>query len=153
MEKIENYRLINRSISIIQRLSNPYFDKQLSNYHIGCGQQFFLMHISKNPGISFQDLAKYGNYDKATATRAVQKLESEGYVSAKMDESDKRLRHLYTTEKAKPVLEAAWKVVTDWMKIITVGFTEEEVEQADELLKRMSDNAHSYMESLKGEES
>ena len=72
---VKEHREIGKYISMIQRLSNIYFANELSSYQIGCGQQFFLLQIFKNPGISLQELASNGSYDKATATRAVKKLE------------------------------------------------------------------------------
>lgn len=77
---VNKHREIGKYISILQRLSNIYFANELSSYQIGCGQQFFLLQIFKNPGISLQELASNGSFDKATATRAVKKLEEEAYV-------------------------------------------------------------------------
>ena len=76
---MNKHREIGKYISILQRLSNIYFANELSSYQIGCGQQFFLLQIFKNPGISLQELASNGSFDKATATRAVKKLEEEAY--------------------------------------------------------------------------
>ena len=78
VERMNEHREIGKYISILQRLNNMYFANQLSFYQIGCGQQFFLLQIYKNPGMSLHELASYGQYDKATATRAVKKLEEEG---------------------------------------------------------------------------
>lgn len=149
---MEQLRYLNRYISIIQRMSNPYFDRKLSAYHIGCGQQFFLLHIFQNPGITFWELAAMGHYDKATATRAVQKLENGGYVRSEMDLADKRVRHIYITDKALPILEETRKTLDGWVDILTKGFEEEEIQQAQELLKRMSLNAREYTQRHKGEE-
>ena len=77
MGDVNKHREIGKYISILQRLSNIYFANELSSYQIGCGQQFFLLQIFKNPGISLQELASNGSFDKETATRAVKKLEEE----------------------------------------------------------------------------
>lgn len=140
---------INRYLSILYRVSNPYFDEQLSSLRIGCGQQFFLLNIYKHPGISFQRLASEGYYDKATATRAVKKLLQEGYVRQESDEADKRLKHLYITEKAGPIIQATYQVLEQWLGVITDGFTEEEIHQSAGFLERMALNARLYMERQK----
>ena len=85
MGDVNKHREIGKYISILQRLSNIYFANELSSYQIGCGQQFFLLQIFKNPGISLQELASNGSYDKATATRAVKKLEEEGVQITEVD--------------------------------------------------------------------
>ena len=46
--------------SIIYRLGNRYYDRELARYQIGCGQQFFLLRIHENEGISMYDLAQTG---------------------------------------------------------------------------------------------
>ena len=95
---------LGRNISIAYRLSNRFYDRVLSPYQIGCGQQFFLLRIYENQGISMYDLARMGRFDKGTVTRAVQKLEEQGYVRCVPDERDKRVRRLYTTDMVEPIL-------------------------------------------------
>ena len=41
-----------------RRNTQKYFDSILEYYHIGGGQQFFLVHIYENNGITMYDLAK-----------------------------------------------------------------------------------------------
>ena len=114
-------REIGKNISIIQRLKNIYYGNELSSYQIGCGQQFFLLQIFKNPGMSLQELASFGHFDKATATRAVKKLEEQGYVITKTEVSDRRVRKIYITEKAESVVEKTWVCVEDWENIILLS--------------------------------
>ena len=82
---------INKNASIIYRLSQIYFDAELSPYRIGCGQQFFLLRIYDFPGINILDLAQKGYFDKGTTARAVKKLEELGYVRREIDENDRRI--------------------------------------------------------------
>lgn len=149
---MEKHREIGKYISIIQRLSNIYFANNLSSYQIGCGQQFFLLHIFRNPGISLQELAAYGYYDKATATRAVKKLEEEGYVRLLTDEEDKRVRHIFATEKAEYVAKKMLESVGTLNNILLDGFDEKEREEAVAVLVRMAGNAHEHIIGHKGKE-
>lgn len=148
-EKLKEECFLNRYISVLYRMSNPYFDRQLHEFQMGCGQQGFLLHISKHPGISFQELAANGHYDKATATRAVRKLEELGYVRLEKDQKDHRIRHIYLTEQANPVMDAAESCLEEWQTVITKGFTKEEQQTAEELLERMAGNAHHHMLKLR----
>ena len=97
---------LGRNISIAYRLSNRFYDRVLSPYQIGCGQQFFLLRIYENQGISMYDLARMGRFDKGSVTRAVQKLEEQGYVRCVPDERDKRVRRLYTADMVEPIAKA-----------------------------------------------
>lgn len=145
-------REIGRYISIVERLKKMYYANKLASYQIGCGQQFFLLQIFMNPGMNLQELASFGHYDKATATRAVSKLQEEGYVLTETGAGDKRMREIYLTEKAKPVVEKTWECVDDWEEMILKGFTKEERDVAEKLLIRMADNARNHMLEHKGKE-
>ncbi len=136
---------INRHISTIYRLSQAYFDKKLKPYGIGCGQQFFLLRIHEHPGISVLELAQSGHYDNGTATRAIQKLEQQGYVRCEQGSLDKRVRRIYATEAALPVIEKTREITAIWRGKLTDGFTDEEREQALALLERMSQNARAFV--------
>ncbi|ADL02962.1 MarR family winged helix-turn-helix transcriptional regulator [Lacrimispora saccharolytica] len=149
---MNEHREIGKYISILQRLNNMYFANQLSFYQIGCGQQFFLLQIYKNPGMSLHELASFGHYDKATATRAVKKLEEEGYVLTEMAKEDKRLRRIYVTDKAAAVVEKTLESVAEWADIILKGFTKEERDAAEQMLIRMAYNASHHIMEQKGKE-
>ena len=102
--------------------------------------------------MSLQELASFGHFDKATATRAVKKLEEQGYVITKTEVSDRRVRKIYITEKAESVVEKTWVCVEDWENIILDGFTKEERDDAEQILKRMADNARNHMIGRKGKD-
>ena len=140
---------LGRHASILYRQANRFYDRALAPYGIGCGQQFFLLRIFEHQGINVLDLARLGQFDKGTATRAVQKLEELGYVRSEADGSDKRVRRLYPTELAEPVVQAAYDARRRWIALLTRGMTPEEAEAARGLLVRIAENA---ILALEGEE-
>lgn len=139
-------------ISVIQRNTQKYFDSILEDYHIGGGQQFFLVHIYENDGITMYDLARLGQFDKATVTKAVRKLEELGYVEVRTDKTDRRIRHLFTTEKAAPVVKRTYEVRKLWREslIEELAIPEEEIyrifksmaEQSCRTLEKLSEKKH-----------
>lgn len=131
--------------SIIYRLGNRYYDRELARHQIGCGQQFFLLRIYENEGISMYDLAKTGYYDKGTVTRAIQKLEELSLIRCQVDEADRRIRHLYTTPAARPIVENLYETRQKWNRILTAGMTEQEADEAQRLLGKMAGNAYNYI--------
>ncbi|MDW2797840.1 MarR family transcriptional regulator [Clostridium boliviensis] len=152
MNNLDKHREIGKCISILQRLNNMFYANRLSSFQIGCGQQFFLLQVFKNPGMNLHDMALNGHYDKATATRAVKKLEEEGYVRTETEEEDKRVRRIYLTDQAKPVVEKTVECVDEWTDIILAGFTGEERQEAEQLLIRMASNAHHFTTRHRGKE-
>ena len=142
-------------ISIIQRNTNRYFDLSLEPDQIGSGQQFFLLRIHENKGITMNDLAQMGSFDKGTVTKAVQKLIEQGYVRMTVDKQDKRVRHLYTTEQAKQVVEHIYELHDTWNDQITASLTPDERQTVFALLERMAQGSCAVLNSLsesKGEE-
>lgn len=115
-----------RYISIIERNTRRYYDSLLEPSGIGSGQQFFLLRIYENDGISMYDLAKLGNFDKATVTRAVQRLVGQGYVKSILDPADHRIRRLHVTETAMPLIRYIYQIRDAW----TDGLTRELDEEA-----------------------
>lgn len=115
-----------KSISLIQRNTNRYFDNMLEEYQIGSGQQFFLLRIFEKNGITMYDLARNGGYDKGTVTKAVQKLVDQGYVECSMDPVDKRVRHLHVTPYGIPVVEKIYEIRDLWKNYLISELEEEE---------------------------
>lgn len=136
---------LGRHASILYRQANRFYDRALAPYGIGCGQQFFLLRIFEHQGINVLDLARLGQFDKGTATRAVQKLEEEGYIRSEPDPQDRRMRRLYTTPAAEPFVQEVFAARERWNQILTRGIRQEEIEQADKLLAHMAENALNYI--------
>ena len=132
---------ISKYASMMYRCGQIYYDEQLESYHIGCGQQFFLLRIHENPGISQFELATQGFYDKGTTARAVKKLEELGYITRHVDEIDHRMIRLYVSEKALPLIQTIQHVLEQWHDALMEGFHPEEKKMARELMQRLGENA------------
>ena len=94
-----------RYLSILDRLMRMYYDHGLSGFEIGWGQQFYVEYLYDHPGASAQEMAACIRVDKATLTKTIQKLTQVGYVRAAADERDRRVKHLYLTDKAVPAAQ------------------------------------------------
>lgn len=140
----QQYNFI-KYVSMIYRQGNRFYDKKLVEYHIGSGQNFFLVCIYEYEGISMYGLARMGHFDKGTVTKGIQKLEEQGYIRIEADAEDKRIRRLYTTDRAVPIIEKIYDIRQEWSDALTVGLTPEERAQAEHLLGRMAENAWKCM--------
>ncbi|MCU6761435.1 transcriptional regulator Hpr [uncultured Roseburia sp.] len=125
-------------MSIIWRNFGKYLDLCLKKYQIGSGQHFFLTSIYEKAGITMYDLARLGKFDKGTVTKSVQKLLELGYVNAVTDEKDKRVKHLYITEAAEPVIKEIYTIKSRWKQNLLSDFTEEEICQFTNQMERMA---------------
>lgn len=136
---------LTKYISALYRTGNRFYDRGLARFGIGCGQQFFLMRVHENEGISMYDLAHLGHFDKGTVTKAVQKLEEQGYLRISTDAADRRIRRLHTTQQAVPVIDGIYHLREQWHALLTQGMSKEEAEQANILLEKMVENAFASM--------
>lgn len=142
---------IMKYISILQRNYRRYYDLLLEQYHIGSGQQFFLLRIKEHEGIAMYELARIGQFDKGTITKAVQKLADQGYVRMEVDNQDKRIRRLYTTPAAEELIDTIYSLREDWKSFITSDLTEEEYQWMFENLEKMAEKSASYLQLLTNE--
>lgn len=136
-----NSSSIGRWISILYRYRQNYIGKKLEPYHIGSGQFFYLIVLSKNNGISQEELSDYLKIDKATTAKSIQKLKDEGYVDRVIDVKDKRAYQVYLTDKALKVIPVINDTVEEWEKMITSGLPKSENSVIEELLSKMAQNA------------
>lgn len=141
-------RYFHKYASILYRNSNRFYDRELARFGIGCGQQFFLLKVFENDGISMFDLAELGHFDKGTVTKACQKLEEQGYLCSVPDAADRRVRRMHVTEQGRAVTAQLYATRDRWNDALTQGMTPEEIERAEQLLSRLAENAFRYMEEL-----
>lgn len=73
-----------------------------------------------------EDLAKKYKMDKATAIRAIKKLEDTGYVYRQQDLEDKRAYRVFVTEKGRSLEEKMRKIALKWDSTVFSGFSKEE---------------------------
>lgn len=119
------------------------------------GQFIFLTRICEYPGINFIELSNMLKVDKATTTKAVQKLMAEEYVVRKRDLEDKRMWHLFPSARAEEVYD--YIIQEENRRIVSClsDFSDEEKTMAEHLIKRMGQNIEQdwkATKSLKDEE-
>ena len=138
----DNFPNLGRCISILDRLMRMYYDHGLSDYEIGWGQQFYMEYIYDHPGASAQEMVKYIRVDKATLTKNIKKLVETGYVRIVGDEKDKRMKHLYPTEKAVLAVKRIKEIHSDFYNILCSGFSEPEIHLTEQVLEQMMENVN-----------
>lgn len=135
-----------RRISILDRLMQKYYNRELSAYDIGWGQQFYVWYLSDHPGAPAQEVADHMHVDKATLAKNVKKLLGLGYIRVETDESDKRVKHLYLTEKAEPVVSQIQKIHNSFYRIINCGIPAKEVQMTEQSMEQMILNIYHEVE-------
>ena len=123
---MKKFKSVGRIISRIHRFTHIHINSELASFNIGIGQLHFLMKLYHNDGLNQESLAHFLQTDKATSARAIKKLEEEGYVTRKKDESDKRAYKIYLTKKAKELEPEIRNVTRKWTNTLLTDFNNEE---------------------------
>lgn len=144
----ERERSIGRLISILHRQARVYFYRKLGPYGLGHGQMPVLMHVFHHEGITQHDISEHFHLDKGSTSSLIRSLEKNNFIQKTQDEEDKRAFNLYITDKTRELMPEFRKIFQGWTNILLIGFTNEEGEQAFDLLNRMIKNSQNF---LKGE--
>jgi len=143
---MNNQVSIGRLASIIFRSSQVHMNNELKKYNIGIGQIYFLKKLRDKDGMNQEHLAESLNFSKATSTRAIKKLELEGYIIRKKDNIDKRAYNVFITKKGKKLMNIFRNISSDWTDILLTGFKENEKELFINFLKKTIENASANKE-------
>lgn len=128
---------IGRWFSVFHRLSISYVYEGLKEYNIGSGQIMFLLELYYCDGVSQEELSSYLSIDRANTTRAIKKLEQEGYVIRKPDEDDKRIKRMYLTDKAMEIKPKILDLMNQWENRLLGNLTYEESQTFINLIKKI----------------
>ena len=138
----DHFPNLGRCISILDRLMRMYYDHGLADFEIGWGQQFYMEYIYEHPGASAQEMVECIRVDKATLTKNIKKLMEIDYICVIGDKQDKRVKHLYPTEKAGPAVKRIKEIHSDFYNILCSGFSEQEIELTEQAMGQMMENVN-----------
>ncbi|MGH2319541.1 MarR family winged helix-turn-helix transcriptional regulator [Planococcus sp. SE5232] len=138
-----------REIGMIARALDSISNIEFKEFNLTKGQYLYVVRICENPGIIQAQLLELIKVDKSTATRALQKLEMNGFIEKKDDPHNKKNKHLYPTEKAQAVYPIIKRENAHSNDIALSGLSEKEAETAFDLLQRIRKNVEKDWESVK----
>ena len=120
MERIMKY--INRvyRASIIDR-AEAFEDEDLFGT-----QLCYILQVVRNPGLSQDALARSLFVNKSSVTRQIKSLEKTGYVRREVDETDRRAKKIYPTDRALAVYPEIMAYLEEWNDELTGDLSPEE---------------------------
>ena len=130
--------------SILYRCNQKHFDKILSKFDIGYTQLILLTQIYENEGISMNELAIMGVFDKGTITKSIQRLEQLSYVRIENSEVDKRSKLLFTTDKAQEIMPELYQKRSEWNSYLSSELSEDELDAYYLAQTKLIDKAREY---------
>ena len=83
-----------REIGMIARALDSISNIEFKEYDLTKGQYLYLVRICENRGIIQEKLAEMIKVDRTTASRAIKKLEKNGFIERREDKYNKKRRFL-----------------------------------------------------------
>ena len=130
--------------SILYRCNQKHFDKLLSEYDIGYTQLILLTQIYEREGISMNELAVTGVFDKGTITKSVQRLEQLSYLRVENSETDKRQKLLYTTDKTQEIMPELYRMRSEWKSYLCSDVSDDELDAYYKVQSKLIEKAREY---------
>ncbi|PLT27623.1 MarR family winged helix-turn-helix transcriptional regulator [Peribacillus deserti] len=138
-----------REIGMIARALDSISNIEFKEYDLTKGQYLYLVRICENPGIIQEKLAEMIKVDRTTASRAIKKLVSNGFIDKKDDEHNQKINKLFPTEKGKNVYPFIRRENDYSNKVALDGFTDQEVETLFNSLQKVRKNIEKDWEFVK----
>lgn len=134
-----------KNIAQIWRCANLYRAEAYGEEGIGNFRDGYLINICRNPGITQDKLASLLYVHKSNVARQLCWLESNGFVTRKADDKDKRNTLVFPTQKAYDYFPSIREVHSRWEQQLCKGFDAEQLLLLQSFLERMAENARNLV--------
>ncbi|WP_223702164.1 MarR family winged helix-turn-helix transcriptional regulator [Sutcliffiella deserti] len=138
-----------REVGMIARALDSISNIEFKEMDLTKGQYLYLVRICENPGIIQQQVSEMIKVDRSTATRAIQKLEMNGFIEKKEDPHNKKNKKLFPTEKGRTIYPFIIRENEHSDRVALAGFSDQEMATAYELLERIRKNVEKDWEFVK----
>lgn len=138
-----------REIGMIARALDSISNIEFKEYDLTKGQYLYLVRICEHPGIIQEKLAEMIKVDRTTASRAIKKLEKNGFIERREDKYNKKIKKIFPTMKGENVYPKIKRENDHSNSVALAGFTEREVEIISHLLQRVRKNIEVDWEHVK----
>ncbi|ACA39791.1 MarR family winged helix-turn-helix transcriptional regulator [Lysinibacillus sp. fkY74-1] len=138
-----------REIGAIARALDSISNIEFKELDLTKGQYLYVIRICENPGIIQEKVAELLKVDRTTASRAIQKLETKGFIEKRSDQGNKKNKLLFPTNRSLDIYPFLKREGEYSNKRALDGFSSDEVDSIHHLLKRVLQNIEIDWESVK----
>ena len=90
----------------VARLMRTRFDRWARDYGLTRAQGIILARLSRQPGMTQNEMAGLCEVEPITIGRLVDRLEARGLLERRLDPADRRIRRLHLLPASEPILKA-----------------------------------------------
>ena len=147
INKLQSHIL--RDVGMLARAIQSISDIKFKDLKLQRGQFVFLTRVCENPGSNQIELSNILKVDKTTTTKALQKLNEEGYITKERDQIDKRMWRIFPTEKAQRIYPMIIAEENHNIAACFRNLTQQEQQIVAMLVKKMGANIEGDWNQLK----
>jgi MarR family transcriptional regulator for hemolysin len=151
MKKLDFENTLGMAIKLSSKSLERAMDIELKNLHgLSSGQWKIILVLSIEDGFSQKDLAERIFVDSTTLVPIIDSMEKKGLVERRTDPKDRRNNRIFLSGKSKsladPIIESIFRI----RKIVYKNIPERDLEFARNILKKITENADSYITKNNG---
>ena len=128
MRKLRNNRELAFSINDVARLLRTYADQSAGRYGMTRAKWAVLARLDRFEGLKQAELAEMLDLQPISLTRLLDGLAENGLIERRADPEDRRVKRLYLTPDARPLLERLTELGEDLMETALAGLSPAEVD-------------------------
>jgi MarR family transcriptional regulator, transcriptional regulator for hemolysin len=121
----------------VARLMRTRFDRWARAYGMTRAQGVILARLSRQPGMTQNEMAGLCEVEPITVGRLVDRLEARGLLERRLDPSDRRIRRLHLLPAAEPILKEIQNYKAELFREVTQDLDEDTVERVTNALLKM----------------
>lgn len=121
----------------VARLMRTRFDRWARTYGMTRAQGIILARLSRQPGMTQNEMAGLCEVEPITIGRLVDRLEARGLLERRLDPADRRIRRLHLLPAAEPILKEIQHYKDALFSEITEDLDPATVELVTEALLKM----------------
>ena len=133
------------------RSHHQTFEKKVMEFGVHRSQHKILMYLSRREGeyITQKHIAADFEISAAAVAVSVRKLEAEGLITRRADESDNRANIILLTDSGMQIVEQTRSLINGIDEAMFEGFTQDEITEFSAFLSRLCDNIKNYDEKTR----
>jgi DNA-binding MarR family transcriptional regulator len=138
-----------REIGMIARALDSIANIEFKEFDLTRGQYLYLIRICENPGIIQEKLAEMIKVDRTTASRAIKKLEANGFIEKRIDSANRKIKRIFPTEKGNEISPNISRENEHSERVALQGLSEDESTVLSGLLQTVRKNVEGDWEYVK----
>ncbi len=100
-----------------------------------------ILALNLSDDLSQKELAEKIYVDGSTLVPIIDRMERDGLVERRQDQNDRRNNRIFLTKKSESVVNSIIEIILELRKIIYKGLSQEELESAKKILKKIIESA------------